>query len=822
MTENTGENGLTDDNIPWYLKIPIGEDDDEEEWQARPYFGEISIEKLIRAENVAISPVGTEVNIDNEVFDTPKQSNSSSKNSCVQSQNILRSPRSFSTPFDEDESKKWYHVGITYYVDANNRDSSIVNEDLFSMTNIPRSQNQLNIDIFSPKRYTSEEAIGSEERKEDDNIEIINILKQKSVIDDISSNDQLLERASHKQEESLLLNTVPSTGIHDWPNTIDQPYQRQVVSIDTSKHNDHHSTFLFEESTEFQPYNGTIDDLLKYSIPGSDLSQNKEETIQLIIRYLGPISLCVYIQFKLLQWYQCLVTIQASKRKIDHNCMNSFVKAERNNKEEEQAESNASKEIEACCKLERRALLAYGKSESVNGVPNLSLDQPTYSSEMFSTRSQLAANMTSGNLERVSPIIPDKVLTSENTIPGLSINQCALSSFEMLSTRSELGAIMIDRVIEGISPVISKDTLSHNESGSESKIPGLSHDDHVLSSEVLSIEPEFEAITTSGVNEGTSPGVTDIIISSARASMCETEGADFIKTLTSSLSQLSIDDQAKMQLAKVAIKMYDKERVEIRRINIEEQRRNEDACIEERRHQEKIKAMDLRSLRDEAQKAYRDLKDNVIDICIGKHQILCILIVCGIRVFKQNRRILKELTSATNITSVFEFVSLWACNCTVETCEAKMVGAMGRGYSFLVLRSLLIPSLSSVGMCSVLCILRILFGWLFLALVHKVLNTCKSPTFLHHLLNSTVFILISLHTDIGRNMFGSATIVSAINVVIAIVAYTVVLVAPMKARNLSIDKIECHRNMINLATRTSLYARLISMFVSFSVGFISA
>jgi len=144
--------------------------------------------------------------------------------------------------------------------------------------------------------------------------------------------------------------------------------------------------------------------------------------------------------------------------------------------------------------------------------------------------------------------------------------------------------------------------LSHNESGSESKIPGLSHDDHVLSSEVLSIEPEFEAITTSGVNEGTSPGVTDIIISSARASMCETEGADFIKTLTSSLSQLSIDDQAKMQLAKVAIKMYDKERVEIRRINIEEQRRNEDACIEERRHQEKIKAMDLRSLRDEAQK----------------------------------------------------------------------------------------------------------------------------------------------------------------------------------------------------------------------------
>jgi len=66
---------------------------------------------------------------------------------------------------------------------------------------------------------------------------------------------------------------------------------------------------------------------------------------------------------------------------------------------------------------------------------------------MFSTRSQLAANMTSGNLERVSPIIPDKVLTSENTIPGLSINQCALSSFEMLSTRSELGAIMIDRVI---------------------------------------------------------------------------------------------------------------------------------------------------------------------------------------------------------------------------------------------------------------------------------------------------------------------------------------------------------------------------------------
>jgi len=216
------------------------------------------------------------------------------------------------------------------------------------------------------------------------------------------------------------------------------------------------------------------------------------------------------------------------------------------------------------------------------------------------------------------------------------------------------------------------------------------------------------------------------------------------------------------------------------------------------------------------------LKDNVIDICIGKHQILCILIVCGIRVFKQNRRILKGLTSATNITSVFELVSLWACNCTVETCESKIVGAMGQGYSFLVLRSLVIPSLSSVGMCSVLCILRILLGWLFLALVHKVLNTCKSPTFLHHLLNSTVFTFTALHTDIGRNMFGSAILVSAINIVIAIVAYTVVLVTPMKACNLSIDDMERHRNMINLTTRTSLYARLISMFVSFTVGFISA
>ena len=43
---------------------------------------------------------------------------------------------------------------------------------------------------------------------------------------------------------------------------------------------------------------------------------------------------------------------------------------------------------------------------------------------------------------------------------------------------------------------------------------------------------------------------------------------------------------------------------EIRRIQLEERRRNEDMRIEERRHQQKIKAMsqDFHNLRDEAQK----------------------------------------------------------------------------------------------------------------------------------------------------------------------------------------------------------------------------
>jgi len=836
MIESTGKkNGPdTDETIPWYLKIPIGEDDDEGEWEARPYFGKISIEKGIRDENVlALSQVDIQVDIEIEALDTPKKTNPAAKNARVQLQNNRRvhNPPSISTPFDDHDSETWYHPHRDTHVDISKRDNITANEDVFSI-NIPRSQSQLNINTNSPERNTSEEAIVDEKEKKGNTTEITNIFKQKSAIEYIFSNDQFLERSSHKQEQSLP-NTFPSTGIHDWYNPIDQPYERQLVLADASNHKNRQLNNLFKESSEFQPYNGTIDDLLKYSIPGSDLSHNKE-THQLTIQYFGPISLCVYVQYKLLQWYQRLLVIQASKRKTDHNCTNSFVRAEkvanrtneRNNKGEEQKiESNATIENEACCKVEQRGLTADDKSELVNVAPILSLDQPAYSSEMASARSQLAPNMTAGVLEGVSPAITDEILALKDQTSGFSLYQCASSSSETLSTRLDYGAIMIDGAIEGISPVISREELAHNESGLENNIPGLSHDERFLSlTDIQSIKPELGVTTKPGVNERTSSGLTDIIMSSTQASISGIEVADFIKTLTSSFSQEGINDQVAFQLAQMALTFKYKEMSEIRRITLEERRRNEDICIKERRHQQKLKAMshDLRSLRDEAQKACRVLRDNAVDICIGKHQILCILIVCGIRAFKQNWSILKELTSTTKIMSIFELISLWACNCTGETCESKIVGVIGHSYYFLVLRSLLSPSLSSVTMCSVLCILRIIFRCFLLAVVHKALNICKSPNFLHHLINCTVFTYTALHTDIGINMFASATIISSINFVVAIVAYTAVLVTTMKGRNLLIDEMEYHMNTINLASRTSSCVRLMSIFVSVAIGFISA
>lgn len=235
-------------------------------------------------------------------------------------------------------------------------------------------------------------------------------------------------------------------------------------------------------------------------------------------------------------------------------------------------------------------------------------------------------------------------------------------------------------------------------------------------------------------------------------------------------------------------------------------------------------SQELRNLRDEAQQACRDLRDGAMDMCIGKHQIMCIVVTCGIRALKQNWRNLKELTMATKTASVFELISVWACNCTENISDSNRLGglgATGSSYALLVLRSLVPHTLSSVGICSALCILRTLFCCLLFALVHKGFGICKSPQFVHHLLNCTVFTFTALNTDIGNDILGSATMISVINFVIAIVAYTVALTTAMKGCNKSVDDMDCQWNTINLASKITSYSRLISTVISFAVGFIS-
>jgi len=620
--------------------------------------------------------------------------------------------------------------------------------------------------------------------------------KQEKVIEPLKNHNQILGRVP--QEQSLS-NTLPSTDVHA------QPHHRQEISKDAS--NDIHpmSDYLFEELPEFQPYNGTIDDLLKYSVHENNISRNREETLQFIIQCLGIISLCVYIIVKLQQYLHRIITMQTSKRKTDHTCANYFIKAEvtkkkvelRNDKSEGQTELSAiikngdtSKFVQdlasgPCTQLlheQSNAFLVVEKCETENSTLDLLLDETTsFSQKRSSTKPTLGATI-------IYPVISEEVLTDgecglENSLPELSLDQSVSCSSEMLITKPDSSEMLIKK----------------SESGASS----------------------FE------LKEGISSDVININKAYAQASMSGIEVADYIKTLTSSFSQEGLDDQAAFQLAQMALEIKYKEMSEIRRIQLEERRRNEDMRIEERRHQQKIKAMsqDFHNLRDEAQKACSDLKDAAMDICIGNHQIMCILVACGIRALKQNWKILKELTSATKMASVFELISARACNCTENICDSNRVGdlgATGRSYALLFLRSLVPHTLSSAGICSALCILRILFGCLLFALVHKGLGICKSPHFVHHLLNSTVFTFTALNTNIGKDMLGSATIVSVINFVIAIVAYTVALATARKGCNKPVNDMDCYMNTINHASKITSYSRLISTVVSFAVGVISA
>jgi len=678
MTRNIEENDpVTEENIPWYLKNPIeGANDDEEgEWHARPYFGEISINREIKAEHDAISQDVKEVNVGIASFDSHKKPGYLSNNFRVRPQNKLHShsPRRISIPFDQDESEEWHYSwqnkrDILMSAEIKDTDTethirkrgSTVNEDIYSIINVVRSQSEPNIPIFSPERHTSGEVADGSVQKENDRTRV-NKLKQERVTE-FTNHDQYLDKASQKKEQSLS-NTIPSTDIHERRVIVEQPHHRQEISIDASNnihpmsdymfeelpefqvyygaiddilirnskqekvieplknHNQilgrvpqeqspsntlpstdvhaqpHHrqeiskdasndihpmSDYLFEELPEFQPYNGTIDDLLKYSVHENNISRNREETLQFIIQCLGIISLCVYIIVKLQQYLHRIITMQTSKRKTDHTCANYFIKAEvtkkkvelRNDKSEGQTELSAiikngdtSKFVQdlasgPCTQLlheQSNAYLVVEKCETENSTLDLLLDETTsFSQKRSSTKPTLGATI-------IYPVISEEVLTDgecglENSLPELSLDQSVSCSSEMLITKPDSSEMLI----------------KNSESGASS----------------------FE------LKEGISSDVININKAYAQASMSGIEVADYIKTLTSSFSQEGLDDQAAFQLAQMALEIKYKEMSEIRRIQLEERRRNEDMRIEERRHQQKIKAMsqDFHNLRDEAQK----------------------------------------------------------------------------------------------------------------------------------------------------------------------------------------------------------------------------
>jgi len=286
--------------------------------------------------------------------------------------------------------------------------------------------------------------------------------------------------------------------------------------------------------------------------------------------------------------------------------------------------------------------------------------------------------------------------------------------------------------------------------------------------------------------------------------------AKCMKTLTSSFTQEGFDEKTALQLARVALDIQHKEISEVRRIKIEEDRRKEDMILDERRHQEKIKAMyqKVRLLNDEAQKACMNVKTTALCICLGTHQILCIFLGCSIRFFRQN------WTQITPIlkTPWLQLISSWCCNCLGEKCDSGITGHDLSSWSLsLLVTSSLIPSMP---ICSAMCFLRILFTCTLLAMAQKLLAICKSPFFLHQMLNGAVFIFTMISTQIGRNMTGLAAIITVNNFIIATLSCIVLHVTGC---NTSSDEQQLRRK-IDLALKISSYSLLLSVSASFLLG----
>lgn len=827
MTKKYKESGPdTDEYIPWYLKIPIevGDNGKEEEWLASPYFGEISIGTHTNAENDATSqrisearlgikslkrqlkflPKNTDVKAylnrrDQNVFAiTEIPPTKSQSNTCVCPLKRDASEKAIG----ECEETEYNIIGIsTNPCGGEFKEPTITDHNRF-LDRTPQKKEQysqpafenhqphhrqgLLIDASDHIHRTTDPFKESHELHRMNGDVQVKMSNHARTIESITNHHQFLEKAPQKQKQ--LLTGFPRSNVHGRPITVNQSYHKLRLSLDAPDHMYRMTDYLFEESSEFQPYNGTIEDLLQYPLQSEDISQKSYETFISIIQYIGPMFFCMHVMLKLWKKHRGMLTMQASKRNIV-------------NPDDIKTKSKQGK-----CQNEGKIELVAIQYETEKSYDGKHSDNEDIHKEDVVPRCSPQLSSENSNA-----LLVLKNCESENCTRDIFLDQHLSLSSDVISERQESREIAMER----ISPGVSKEVLANNKRPSDNTIPELSLEKSTSSLSLGMSTEKLESRTTASlsVRDKTSSDIINGSVSSTHISMSGKEVADYIKILTSSFSQEGLDNQSAFQLAQMALDIKYKEMSEIRRIQIEERRRNEDMSIKERRHQQNIKvtSQDLHILRDEVQAACTNLRNDSIDICIGSHQIMCILVACGMCAFKQNRTILKEMISTAKMASVLDLVSLWACNCTENTAVTP------QKYFLLILQSLVPPSLSSAGICTALCILRTLMGGLLFASVHKVLSICKSPQFLHNLLNCTVFAFVMFHTDVAKNMIRSATIVIVINFMIAVIDYAMVLVTIMKGCNRSIDELDC-KNMINRALRASLYSRFISAILSLAVG----
>jgi len=539
--------------LPWYLQESDG-------WKARPYFAEDAKNKV---DYDVVSQSITEVKIEQTTLASFKTPHYLSKNPCFQNQIGTRfhNSQSVSLSYHEDINENWcfsLHNGNNVIngefekkkekpvveVMQKNR---IMDRETFQRIGKPFPQSQKNVDelLFQnyPFQHYSRQALRNDVKRKQNN------------------HNQLTDRARFAKEKESQSNQLIGGNIRN-RSVIDLFSKKQGISPSIRNRS---SDNLFEESPNFEHFNGTINDLLELSIPCKNKLQNEEITLHFIM-YIWSSCLCIFIVFKMLQWLQGL----------------------------------------------RIQLI---KAQQVHGKVN--------SSKVIKDMQKKRIKITETGVKRQAPI------------------------------ETKMSGIVKDDAVPVPSP--PSDYLcsqSETEAFSNSSSYRRECETDILNS-------KSSTIVTTRCHELVPHGIVDNNFTTVPISM--TGVAQSIKAITSRFSQEGLDEHMALQLAQVTLDMQYKEMSEIRRIQLEDRRRKEDMIVEERRHHEKIKAVShqLHFLYDEAQKARSDFNTNMLGICLGTHQILCILVGCATCLFKRNWAVMKHLTSKK--TSFFDFIISLVC-----------------------------------------------------------------------------------------------------------------------------------------------------------------